>query len=74
MELQSTRFLALSPAAAELLGTTPDQIEGLEYLQLAERPDEAALAFQQARNILFLASAKRRLFAARTRVYVLIHE
>src|SRR5438105_5885349 len=50
VDLRSTRFLALSPGAAELFGTTPDQIEGLEYLRLAERPAEAALTFQLARE------------------------
>jgi PAS domain S-box-containing protein len=62
VELESTRFLALSPAAAELLGTTPDQIEGLEYLQLAERPDEAALTFQQARERQLDGARLRRRF------------
>lgn len=46
LELKSHRFLALSPRAAALLGTTPDQAAGLDYLSVAERPRAAALTIR----------------------------
>jgi PAS domain S-box-containing protein len=43
VQLPSTRFLELSRSAAELLGTTPADGIGTEYLALVERPYESAL-------------------------------
>ena len=49
VDLASTRYAAASPAGAGLLGTLPVDMEGLSYLQVAERPAETALIFDLAR-------------------------
>ena len=61
-DLSTTRFVELSPKAAELFGTTPERGAGLEYLSLAERPQEAADTFRLARDgMLDGIKARRRL-------------
>jgi PAS domain S-box-containing protein len=61
VELESHRFLALSQRAAELLGTTPDQAVGLDYLSVAERPSEAALTIRLVvEGMLDAIQARRR--------------
>jgi PAS domain S-box-containing protein len=61
-ELSTTRFLELSPRAAELLGTTPEAGIGLEYLSFAERPREAAETFRLAREGMLDGIRARRRF------------
>jgi PAS domain S-box-containing protein len=46
VELPDTRFLELSPAAAALLGTTPAEGIGLDYLAVVERPQESELSIR----------------------------
>jgi PAS domain S-box-containing protein len=62
VDLQSTRFLGLSPLAAELLGTTPEAGVGLSYLDFAERPSEAATTFRLAAEGMLDAFQARRRF------------
>jgi PAS domain S-box-containing protein len=61
-ELSTTRFVELSPKAAELLGTTPEDGVGVEYLSFAERPQEAAETFRLAREGLLDGIRARRRF------------
>jgi len=53
VELETARFLELSSGAAELLGTTPEQGVGLDYLSVTERPEVAAETFRMAREGIF---------------------
>jgi PAS domain S-box-containing protein len=62
VELSTTRFLALSPSAAELFRTTPEAGIGLEYLSFAERPREAAETFRLARDGMLDGIRSRRRF------------
>src|SRR5438270_336738 len=48
IDLASTRFLELSPSAADLLGVTPEAGRGLDYLTVAEHPTEAAMTLHLA--------------------------
>jgi PAS domain S-box-containing protein len=61
-DLSTTRFVELSPTAAELFGTTPERGAGLEYLSLAERPQEAADTFRLARDGMLDGIKARRRF------------
>jgi DNA-binding CsgD family transcriptional regulator/PAS domain-containing protein len=61
-ELSTARFIALSPRAAELLGTTVANGVGLSYLSVAEPPGAASEAFRLARTgTIDGAQARRRL-------------
>ncbi len=60
-DVSTARFVELSPRAADLLGTTPDEGSGLNYLDVAERPLEAAETFRLAREgVLDGIRARRR--------------
>jgi PAS domain S-box-containing protein len=48
-DMETTRFLELSPRAAALFGVTPEAGRGRTYLSFAERPDAAAQTFEMAR-------------------------
>jgi DNA-binding CsgD family transcriptional regulator len=48
IDFASTRFLELSPSAAELLCVTPEAGRGLDYLTVAEHPAEAAMTLHLA--------------------------
>lgn len=61
-ELSTARFVELSPRAAELLGTTPQEGEGLDYLSVAERPREAAEVIRLARRGMIDGIRGRRKF------------
>src|SRR5438128_2137754 len=61
-ELSTTRFLELSRRAAELLGRTPEEGSGLDYLAVAERPREAAETFRLAREGMIDGIRARRRF------------
>ena len=50
IELETTRFIELSPAAAELLGTTPAEGTALTYMSIVERPWEVALKVRLGRE------------------------
>jgi PAS domain S-box-containing protein len=50
LELATHRFIELSPGGAELLGTTPAQGVGLDYLKIVERRQEAAYTNRLARE------------------------
>jgi DNA-binding CsgD family transcriptional regulator len=50
IELETTRFIELSPAAAELLGTTPAEGTALTYMSIVERPWEVALKVRLGRD------------------------
>lgn len=61
-ELESTRFLEMSPRAASLLGATPEAIRGLDYLSFAEERASAEQAFRMARDgLLDFVRSRRRL-------------
>jgi DNA-binding CsgD family transcriptional regulator len=62
VDLVSTRFLELSPGAAELLGVSPEAGRGLDYLTVAERPEAAEMTFQLARQGLLDGLESRRGF------------
>ncbi|HXA29944.1 MAG TPA: LuxR C-terminal-related transcriptional regulator [Candidatus Angelobacter sp.] len=62
VELSTTRFVELSPAAAELLATTPEAGAGLSYLAFADRPRETALAFRLVRLRMLDGTQARRRF------------
>lgn len=61
-ELSTTRFIELSSRAAALLGTTPDEGLGLDYLSVAERPREAAETFRLVREGMLDGLRARRRF------------
>jgi PAS domain S-box-containing protein len=46
VELPDTKFLELSAAAAVLLGTTPAEGIGLDYLTIVERPQESEISIR----------------------------
>jgi PAS domain-containing protein/DNA-binding CsgD family transcriptional regulator len=46
VQLSTRRFVEISPRAAELLGTTPEDGLGLDYLAFTERPQEAVQTFR----------------------------
>jgi len=62
VELSTTRFVELSPSAAQLLGTTPEGAAGLDYLSVAERPREAAQRFRLAQDGMLDGLRARRRF------------
>lgn len=59
-ELSTARFMALSPRAAEMLGTTLEGGIGLSYLAVAEPPGAAAEAFRLAREGIIDGTRTRR--------------
>lgn len=62
VELPSTRFVELSQTAAELLGTTPREGTGLDYLAVVERPRDAAVCIRLVtRGAVEGVHARRRL-------------
>src|SRR5437763_12241025 len=65
VDLASRTFLELSPTAAGLLEVPLDTAKGLDYLQVAERPEEAAMTFHLARQGLLDAIESRRRFTRR---------
>lgn len=62
VELSTTRFVAMSPRAAELLGTTPERGAGLNYLSATERPREAEQTFRLVRERMIDGLKGRRRF------------
>jgi DNA-binding CsgD family transcriptional regulator/PAS domain-containing protein len=50
VQLSTTRFVAMSSRAAELLRTTPERGAGLNYLSVTDRPREAAETFRLVRE------------------------
>jgi PAS domain S-box-containing protein len=46
VELPSTRFIAVSPRTAELLGITAEAATGLDYLALVERREDVAVGLR----------------------------
>src|SRR2546427_8394007 len=50
VELPTATFIALSAAAADLLGTTPQAGIGRSYLSVTERPQVAEETFRMARE------------------------
>jgi PAS domain S-box-containing protein len=62
VELSTTRFIELSQAAAQLLGTTPERGADLTYLSVVERAREVAATFRLARDgMLDGVRARRRI-------------
>lgn len=62
VELSTSRFLELSVEAAELLGTTPRDGAGQNYLSFAQRPREAAQTIRLARDGVVDGIRARRCF------------
>lgn len=62
VDLSTTRFVELSAAAAQLFATSPEEGAGLDYLAVAERPDQAAETFRQARAGMLDGIRARRRF------------
>jgi len=65
VQLSSTRFMAMSQRAAELLGTTPERGVGVTYISVTERPREAAQTFRLVREGLLDGLKGRRSFQLR---------
>jgi DNA-binding CsgD family transcriptional regulator/PAS domain-containing protein len=62
VQLSSTRFVAMSHRAAELLRTTPARGVGVRYLSVTDRPREAAQTFRLVREGLLDGLKGRRRF------------
>jgi DNA-binding CsgD family transcriptional regulator/PAS domain-containing protein len=62
VQLSSTRFVAMSDSAAELLRTTPGRGVGVKYLSVTERPREAAQTFRLFREGMLDGLKGRRRF------------
>jgi PAS domain S-box-containing protein len=62
IELATHRFIELSPGGAELLGTTPEEGVGLDYLKIVEPRQEAAYTNRLAREGRLDGLAARRRF------------
>jgi DNA-binding CsgD family transcriptional regulator/PAS domain-containing protein len=62
VELSTTRFIALSQRAAELLGAAPERGADFTYLSVAERAREAAEGFRLARDGMLDGARTRRRF------------
>jgi PAS domain S-box-containing protein len=62
VDLSTTSFLELSPGAAGLLGTTPQGGAGLDYLSVADRPEDAAETFRLVRDGMVEGLRGRRRF------------
>jgi PAS domain S-box-containing protein len=61
-ELPTTRVIEVSPKAAELLGATPPEAIGSDFLAIAERPEQVAITAQaMAAGALDSFTARRRL-------------
>jgi PAS domain S-box-containing protein len=61
VDVSTTRVVEISDRAAELLGTTPEQGIGVDYLSVTERPREAAETFRLVREgVLDGIKGKRR--------------
>jgi DNA-binding CsgD family transcriptional regulator len=60
IDLTSFRFVALSDAGAALFATTPEQLEGVSYLEVAEHPIQAANTFSLAQEGRIDALSARR--------------
>jgi DNA-binding CsgD family transcriptional regulator len=65
IDFASTRFLELSPSAADLLGVTPEAGRGLDYLTVAEHPAEAAMTLHLASQGSLDGLESRRRFEGR---------
>jgi DNA-binding CsgD family transcriptional regulator/PAS domain-containing protein len=62
VQLSSTRFIAMSDRAAELLKTTPARGVGVKYLAVTERPREAVQTFRLFREGMLDGIKGRRRF------------
>ena len=62
VQLSTTRFVAMSNRAAELLRTTPEKGARLDYLSVTERPREAAQTFRLVRERMLDGIKGRRRF------------
>jgi DNA-binding CsgD family transcriptional regulator len=60
--MSTARFLELSTRAASLLGTTPEEGRGQNYVDFTTQPEQAAAAFELARAGLIDGVSSRRTF------------